>query len=188
MKTRIRSSKIVALSIFLVIVGICVISALGRDAPWKSDSNIQRGFDIAPVPLNLEGKNRALVGLGSYIVNGPSNCSDCHTAPAFKPGGNPFLGQAEQTNTEHYLAGGRKFMGGTITSRNITPDALTGLPADLTFEQFAEVMRKGTDFDNLHPQISPLLQVMTWPWFSKMTDRDLRAIYEYLSAIPHAEP
>ena len=188
MKTRIRSSKIAVLSIFLAIVGICGISTQGRDAPWKSDSNIQRGFDIAPVPLNLEGKNRALVGLGSYIVNGPSNCSDCHTAPAFKPGGNPFLGQPEQTNTAHYLAGGRKFMGGTITSRNITPDALTGLLADLTFEQFVEVMRTGRDFDDLHPQISPLLQVMTWPWFSKMTDRDLRAIYEYLSAIPHAEP
>ena len=32
-----------------------------------------------------------------------------------------------------------------------------------------------------------LLQVMPWPVFSKMTDRDLRAIYEYLSAIPCLE-
>src|SRR4030095_1656295 len=187
MKTLIRSSKIVALSIFLVLVGICGISLHGMDDPGKSDSRIQRGFDIAPVPLNLEGKNRALVGLGSYIVNGPGMCGDCHSQPSFKPGGNPFLGQPEQTNTEHYLAGGRRFLGGTIISRNITPDPETGLPAGLTFEQFAEVIRKGTDFDNLHPQISPLLQVMTWPWFAKMTDRDLRAMYEYLSAIPHAE-
>ena len=29
-----------------------------------------------------------------------------------------------------------------------------------------------------------LLQVMPWPIFSKMTDREQRAIYEYLSAIP----
>ncbi len=188
MKTRIRSSKIVVLSMFLVIVGIFGISTQGRDAPWKSDSNIQRGFDIAPVPLNLEGRNHALVGLGSYIVNGLGTCSDCHTAPSFKPGGSPYLGQPEQTNTEHYLAGGRKFMGGAFTSRNITPDLETGLPAGLTFEQFVEVMRTGRDFDDLHPQVSPLLQVMTWPWYAKMTDRDLRAIYEYLSAIPHAEP
>jgi hypothetical protein len=29
---------------------------------------------------------------------------------------------------------------------------------------------------------------MPWPVYAKMTDDDLRAIYEYLSAIPHAEP
>jgi hypothetical protein len=29
-----------------------------------------------------------------------------------------------------------------------------------------------------------ILQVMPWPVYSKMTDRDKRAIYEYLSAIP----
>jgi hypothetical protein len=29
-----------------------------------------------------------------------------------------------------------------------------------------------------------LLQVMRWPFFSNMTDHDLRAMYEYLSAIP----
>jgi len=29
-----------------------------------------------------------------------------------------------------------------------------------------------------------LLQVMPWPVFGKKTDRDLRAIYEYLSALP----
>ncbi len=29
-----------------------------------------------------------------------------------------------------------------------------------------------------------LLQVMPWPIYKNMTDHDLRAIYEYLSAIP----
>jgi hypothetical protein len=29
-----------------------------------------------------------------------------------------------------------------------------------------------------------LLQVMPWPIFQDMTDHDLRAIYEYLKAIP----
>ncbi|HVR99325.1 MAG TPA: hypothetical protein VMW27_22075 [Thermoanaerobaculia bacterium] len=33
-----------------------------------------------------------------------------------------------------------------------------------------------------------ILQVMPWPVFGKMTRRDLRAVYEYLSSIPHAEP
>ena len=50
-------------------------------------TRIRIGFEIAPVPLNLRGKDRALVGLGSYIVNAQSGCNDCHTNPPFAPGG-----------------------------------------------------------------------------------------------------
>jgi hypothetical protein len=32
-----------------------------------------------------------------------------------------------------------------------------------------------------------LLQVMPWPVLHHMSERDLRSIYEYLRAIPHAE-
>jgi len=145
-------------------------------------SRIQRGFEIAPVPLDLHGKNRALVGLGSYIVNAQGGCNDCHTAPPYAEGGNPLLGQPLQINTAGYLAGGQQF--GPFTSRNLTPDPETGLPAGLTFEEFLEVMTEGTDFKSVHPQISPLLQVMPWPVYGNMTERDLRAIYEYLRAIP----
>jgi len=137
------------------------------------------------VPLNLRGKDRAKVGLGSYIVNA-GGCNDCHTMPSYLGGGNPFLGQPKIVNAEHYLAGGQQF--GPFTSRNITPELANGLPAGLTLNQFKEVIRTGKDFDQLHPQISPLLQVMPWPTFQNMTDHDLEAIYEYLSAIPHAEP
>lgn len=148
---------------------------------WK------RGLAIAPVPLNLEEKSKRLVGEGSYIVNAQGACADCHTNPIFLPGGNPFLGQPERINTDRYLAGGRPFGGGLFKSANITPDA-QGLPAGLTLDQFIEVMRTGKDFKNRHPQISPLLQAHPWPFFGKMTDDDLEAIYEYLRAVPHAEP
>jgi hypothetical protein len=144
-------------------------------------SQIRRGYEIAPVPLDLRGKNRALVGLGSYIVNAQAGCNDCHTHPSYAAGGNPFLGQPEQISANVYLSGGRQF--GPFTSRNLTPDPDSGLPADLTFNQFLQVLRTGKDFDLVHPQI-PLLQVMPWPVFSHMTDRDIAAIYEYLSAIP----
>jgi hypothetical protein len=131
------------------------------------------------------GKNPFLVGLGSYLVNAVGGCNDCHTNPPYAPGGNPFRGEPEKINAEHYLAGGQQF--GPFTSRNLTPDS-EGLPAGLTFEQFLRVMRTGVDLKQQHPQISPLLQVMPWPVYGKMTDLDLRAIYEFLSAIPHAEP
>lgn len=142
-----------------------------------SQSQIQRGYEINPVPLNLEGKNRALVGLGSYLVNS-GTCNDCHTHPTYAAGGNPFLGQPEQVNTAQFLTGGRQF--GPFTSANITPDAL-GRPAGLTLAQFITTLRTG------HNPLDPpgvLLQVMPWPEFGKKTDQDLRAIYEYLSAIP----
>jgi hypothetical protein len=66
----------------------------------------------------------------------------------------------------------------------LTPRASSGLPAGLTLDEFVEVMRLGTDFKNRHPQISPLLQVMPWPVYGKMSDRELHAIYEFLRAIP----
>ncbi|HSE25234.1 MAG TPA: hypothetical protein VLB68_26470 [Pyrinomonadaceae bacterium] len=147
-----------------------------------SDSIIQRGFEIAPVPLNLKGKNRALVGLGSYIVN-TGGCNDCHTNPSYATGGDPFLGQPEQINVPCYLSGGMDF--GPFRSRNLTPDA-NGLPAGLTLEEFIHVLRTGEDTTSPFnpPFDNGLLQVMPWPVFGKKTDRDLTAIYEYLSAIP----
>jgi hypothetical protein len=144
---------------------------------WK------RGIAMAPVALNFANKDRRLVGEGSYIVN--TSCVGCHTSPTYLPGGNPFFGQPERINTANYLAGGAQF--GPFVSANITPDQ-SGRPAGLTFEQFVEVMRTGRDFKARHPQFGPLLQVMPWPELSKHTDDDLEAIYEYLSAIPHAEP
>lgn len=148
----------------------------------SSESQIQRGFEISPVPLNLRGKNRALVGLGSYIVN-TGGCNDCHTNPSYAPGGDPFAGEPEQINVPCYLSGGNEF--GPFRSRNLTPDA-NGLPGGLTFEEFVHVLRTGEDTTS--PSSPPfdggLLQVMPWPVFGKKTDRDLKAVYEYLRAIP----
>jgi cytochrome c553 len=150
------------------------------------ESRIRRGFAIAPLPLDPTGRNRALVGLGSYYVNAVASCADCHTNfPQYAPGGNPFLGQPKEINLANYLRGGRPFpaadpthVENPIVSRSLLPE--NGLPAGLTLDQFVDVMRNGTDYD--HP--GRLLQVMGWPIFQNMTDRDLVAIYTYLSALP----
>jgi len=184
-----------------IVFGIMFASALvtahdGRGNGKDGDDNdrdevrIRIGFDIAPVALHFKKKDRDLVGLGSYIVNAQSVCSQCHTNPPFVPGGDPFLGQPKVVNAAHYLAGGMAF--GPFISRNITPDPTSGLPANLTFEQFRLVLRTGVDLDKTPPNVPSathdLLQVMPWPVFQNMTDHDLLAIYKYLSAIPHAEP
>lgn len=153
------------------------------------DGQIRRGFEIIEeifpksARLDLSGKNWALVGLGSYLVNS-TGCNDCHTHPNWAPGGNPYvMGQPQQINTAEYLAGGRVF--GPVTapiaiSPNITPDR-NGRPAGLTLAGFLEVMRTGHDPRDLP---GDLLQVMPWPLYRWKTDRDLIAMYEYLRAIP----
>jgi hypothetical protein len=144
------------------------------------------GLAMAPVPLQAGfGRTRFIIGLGSYLVN--TSCVGCHTSPTFAPGGNPFMGQPEKINAANYLAGGARF--GPFTSRNLTPDPKqNNLPAGLTLEQFIHTMRTGEDLKKLHPQMGPLLQVMPWPEMGGLSDRDLEAIYAYLSAIPHADP
>jgi hypothetical protein len=142
------------------------------------DERIARGFAIAPVPLNLRGKNRAFVGLGSYIVNAQGGCNDCHTNPPYAMGGDPFMGEPRKVNAARYLAGGTPF-GPGLFSANITPDA-KGLPAGLTFPEFLHLMRTGEDPD----EPGKKLQVMPWPVFGQMRWADLRAVYEYLRAIP----
>ena len=189
------------------------VKATGDDDDNGSDSRIQRGLDIAPVHLNLEGKNRALVGLGSYIVNAAVPCNECHGAgPAlnqFLPGDNPYFGQTAVINPATYLGGGRSFGApvpgsAVIISRNLTPNK-TGLPeGGRTFGEFVQIMRTGVDLDHLHPTCATgpsglpivntscipapfngdLLQTMPWPGLRNLTDHDLRAIYEYLSAVP----
>jgi hypothetical protein len=55
----------------------------------SEDAKVRRGLEIAPVPLNLAGKNPSLVGLGSYIVNSQADCNGCHNAG---PGGSRIAG------------------------------------------------------------------------------------------------
>jgi len=158
----------------------------------ESESKIKRGLEIAPVPLNLTGKNRALVGLGSYIVNVTGDCNGCHhralsDSSPYAPGHDPFAGEPKQVEQAGYLAGDNPNFGPVFIPRNLTPDK-TGRPeGGASFQEFVKTMRTGVDPDQAHPQISTLLQVMPWPQFQDMTDNDLRAIYEYLSAIPCIE-
>ncbi len=172
----------------------------------ENNAKIQIGFQVAPVELNLHGKDRELVGLGSYLVNVVAGCNGCHSAgpqTEYAPGGNPFGGQSAVVNKATYLGGGRDFGSlipgsADIVSRNLTPDK-TGMPeGGHSFADFLKIMRTGVDLDQLHPTCTgapnsgcvpppfngSLLQIMPWPEFHNMTSHDLRAIYEYLSAVP----
>jgi hypothetical protein len=176
-----------------LVIGVILMSANRGNAASEddSDSRIRQGFAIAPVELNLQGKNRALVGLGSYLVNAAGGCNDCHTNPPYAVGGNPFMGEPKKVSRHVYLGGGNLFIPANpplpeIVSRNITPDK-TGLPAGVSFQQFLSILRTGLDPKKAHPQYGPYLQVMPWPVYQDLVDIDIRAIYEYLSTIPCVE-
>jgi hypothetical protein len=172
----------------LVIAGLyaiawCVTPCAG-DEPAVAAA-VEQGLKISPVALNLKERDQGLVSWGSYLVNAVADCNGCHTYPQFLRGGDPFLGSvrtsvAPARNTRHYLAGG--FCFGHVISSNLTPNLDTGLPSNMTLPQFISAMRSGNGN-------SPgVLRIMPWPAYHSMTDRDIDAIYQYLSAIPHAEP
>ena len=161
-----------------LVVGAGLIGAVTLTA--QGASKIAQGAAIAPVPLNMKGLNPALVREGSYIVNAQGGCNDCHTAPSYAAGGNPFLGEPEQINAPCYLAGGVPF--GPFVSRNLTLSARIR-----TLEQFTDILRHGTDY-RMPADGTPILQVMPWPVYGKMSDREIAAIYEYLNAIPLISP
>lgn len=128
--------------------------------------------------------------------------------PYLLPGANPpFFSGNRRVNGAKYLGGNQDFgsfgpgMKAEIISRNITPDK-TGLAAGgLSLTDFIQLMRTGVDRDHAHPSCSgsiktdclafpfngDLLQVMPWPAFQNMTDRQLTAIYKYISSVPCLE-
>jgi hypothetical protein len=133
-----------------VIVGMLVSSPRG-EADDNDSFKVNEGLELSPVPLNLAGKDRNLVGLGSYIVNAQAICNDCHSlfppppglSTEYTPTGNPYLLSPPggpysgriQVNPATYLGGGNDFgpfgPGIDIVSRNLTADR-TGLPRAAT--------------------------------------------------------
>jgi hypothetical protein len=142
----------------------------------------QIGLRISPVQLvntaTATQEELEAIGLGSYIVNAVAACNDCHAhilpppmAPQFLAGGQSFVIPLGPTQTA------------TIHPRNLTPDPTTGLPHDIqNVDQFVTTFRTGKDPRMGHS--NETLQVMPWATFRWMRERDIRAIYAYLTHIP----
>lgn len=125
----------------------------------------------------------------------------------------PIFSGRKQVDPNFYLSGGFDFgvppqappfppSTAHIISRNLTPDK-NGRPAGRTLAEFTLLMKTGLDPDHFHlncgtpgvpanncvslPVNGALLQVMPWAFFQSMTDRQITAIYTYLSVIPCLE-
>ena len=108
-----RTRGTIAALIAIVLAGM-LISSPTAQAQETETTLSQVGLAIAPVPLNLAGKDPMLVGLGSYLVNAVGDCNGCHTGggpPNFNyaAGGNPYFNQPQKVDPTVYLSGGSDF-------------------------------------------------------------------------------
>jgi cytochrome c553 len=154
-------------------------------------TQVQVPAQAAPAQSAIErGKYLTLVG----------GCNDCHTPKTFGPNGLvpdmtrelsghpsgdklPALpkdligpkGWGAITNN-HFTAWSGPW--GVSFAMNLTPDKLTGL-GTWTPDVFVSAIRTGKHMGAGRPILPP----MPWPWYSKLTDDDLKAIFAYLQTL-----
>jgi len=101
MRTRLWLKIASGCAVTAAVLIACTISPHTRvnaqSAAPNGDSRIQIGLAAAPVPLNLTGKNPALVGLGSYYVNVVGDCNGCHSAGPPTEFGAPGVGAGKKS-------------------------------------------------------------------------------------------
>ncbi len=109
-----------------------------------------------PAPSDLVDKGRYLATAG--------DCVACHTAP----GGKPFAGGL-------YI----NFPGGIgkLATPNITPDKETGI-GSWSDDDFKRAMHEGITKSG-----SYLYPAFPFPWYTRLTDEDVRAIKAYLFSL-----
>jgi mono/diheme cytochrome c family protein len=138
-----------------------------------------------------------LVNGGRYLVT-IVGCNDCHTPHKMgKNGPEPDMsrmlsGHPESSkvtippkleapwmmamNTEFTAFAGPW---GISYAANLTPDQNTGIGI-WTEDMFIKSMRLGKHMGTSRTVLPP----MPWPWFGKMRDEELKAIFAYLKSIP----
>ena len=97
-------------------------------------SVVQQGFDASPIPkekLNFKGKDPAMVGLGSYLVNSGADCNGCHTFPRFlRPAGPPHT-PGNFTSNQLGLGSNPKYGNPYLDPVATTPDGFEPLNGQL---------------------------------------------------------
>lgn len=139
-----------------------------------------------------------MVARGKYLVT-IGSCNDCHTPFKMGPNGpEPDMTRMLSGHPEgsklppppSKLPEGWGMVGsadntawagpwGITYTANLTPDENTGLGI-WDEAMFIKAMRTGRHMGEGRPIQPP----MPWPWVSKMTDKDLKAVFAYLQSIP----
>jgi mono/diheme cytochrome c family protein len=128
--------------------------------------NMVKAFMVKPVgpsaPILSYIKPDSTVEYGQYLVQSVGNCSGCHTK-------HNLSGEVDGA----IMAGGNPMPNGLVPP-NLTPDS-TGRIFGWSQDMFIQRFRMG--------KIIPESE-MPWNSFKRMEDLELKAIYNYLHAIP----
>lgn len=139
------------------------VLTLGREPIWRAtDATRIATAGVATEPL----------ARGRYLANAMA-CALCHT---------PASAQDGAYDPRFFLAGGMRvsaYPWGVWYSRNLTPDPDTGL-GQWSEAEIVTAMTRGIARDGR--RLDPM--AMPWPWFSRLTPEDARAIATYLRALP----
>jgi hypothetical protein len=156
----------------------------------QSDCNGCHGSDPA---------NEYLGANNPYFLAPLNNAPATYNQATYLNGGQNFgpvgPGVVQDPNSPLYAGPG---LGPNIISRNLTPDHTGNPEGGNDLARFIKILRTGHDFDKLHlncsstvtdncynfPVNGALLQVMPWPLYRHMTDRQLTAIWTFLSTVP----
>ena len=182
-------------AVFVAVLAACrqqeAPAAYGTEAPPSGSAAVE------PASAPPAAASSDLVGGGRYLVT-VMGCNDCHTP--YKMGKN-----GPEPDMTRMLSGhpeGLKMppppkvempwgMVGSATNTawagpwgvsyttNLTPDQNTGIGI-WTEDMFIRAIRTGKHMGTSRTILPP----MPWPWYGKMRDEELKAIFAYLKSIP----
>ena len=139
-----------------------VVKAVGMVTP-KGDGNVPP----APAPDST-------AEYGRYLAGSVGNCRGCHTKRDLMTGSYIGADYAGQFNLEVLDENDQPIKGKHLVSPNLTPDTETGRIAGWSQEIFIQRFKAGRVIPG-----SP----MPWEAFSRMSDRDLAAIYKFFKTL-----
>jgi cytochrome c553 len=185
------TTAIIAAAILLT--AVLSTASLGAQAAPEGEAKKHSG-----VASKSQAAKKAQIARGEYLVE-IMGCHDCHTpakmgpngpeqdrsralsghpeslvmppAPALPPG--PWVASIAATFTAFASPGG------TVFTRNLTPDKETGL-GDWTVEEFIATMKTGRERGKGRPVLPP----MPVQNLKALSDSDIRALFAYLQSIP----
>lgn len=125
-------------------------------------------------PAHVEPSDTPSVARGAYLADSAAGCKGCHTPM------DPSTFQIDPS---------RAFQGGTVepdhedasmefAAPNLTPHATAGVSGRLTEDAFVARLRAG----RVH-----LHTLMPWENYARMTEADLRSVYQYLRTLPPSD-
>jgi cytochrome c553 len=125
---------------------------------------------------NTEDSVKKVLARGDYLVNHVTPCLDCHSNRDFTKNGGPVTPGTEGMGGfvfDQKLGG----VPGVVYSRNITPDAETGI-GTWTDDDILKAMTQG-----INKKGDTLFPIMPYANFSHMSKGDLMAIIAYIKTL-----